>query len=298
MTSGARIGFLACQTTLPGSTNRRSDAFEHDLQVAALHPPLAACGLDMVELDWAGPMDSFDGIELVLIGTSWDYQDRKEQFLARLDAFEARGIAVCNAAEVVRWNIEKTYLRALAEAGAATIPTLWLDRAGADDIAAAFDRLATDRVVIKRQVGAGALGQETFSRDTPPAADWRFDRAAMIQPFQRSIQTEGEYSFLFVDGHFSHAVLKRAQAGEYRIQSMFGGTEETFAPSAPDLAAADTVIAMLPFPAPLYARVDMLRLDDGTLAVIEVEMIEPYLYPEQGPLLGELLTAGIVRRLG
>ena len=111
-----RVGFLACETTLPGSPIRRSDAFEHDLQVAALAPALAAHGIGMVELDWVGPLESFTGIELVMIGTSWNYQDRQEEFLTRLDTLAARGIVVCNPPEVVRWNIGKAYLRELAEA--------------------------------------------------------------------------------------------------------------------------------------------------------------------------------------
>lgn len=297
MSLPVRVGFLACLDTMPGSPHRRADAFEHDLQVAALRPALAARGIGMAEIDWAAPLEAFSGLELVLIGTAWDYQDRKAEFLARLDALQARGVEVCNPPDLVRWNAEKTYLRDLAQAGVATIPTLWVDDAGPQHITRAFDHFGTDHVVIKRQVGAGALGQQMFSRAAPPAAGWRFDRPAMIQPFQQSIQSEGEYSYLFFDGAFSHAVLKRAAAGEYRIQSLFGGSEQGLAPPAAEIAAAAAVIAKLPFPVPLYARVDMLRRDDGTMAVIEVELIEPYLYPEQGPQMGALLADGIARRL-
>lgn len=292
-----KIGFLACDITLPGSPERRGDAFEHDLQVAALRPALAAEGLDMVELDWAAPLDQFDGIDLAVIGTTWNYWDREEEFLTRLDALEARGITLCNAAATVRWNIRKTYLRALEAAGAATIPTLWLEQPGRDDIARAYDDFGTDRLVIKRQVGAGAEGQQILSRDSALPLDWAYGWPAMVQPFLASIQSEGEYSFLMIDGEFSHAVLKRAKPGDYRIQSVYGGSEETYQPAPQDIATARDVIAMLPFATPLYARVDLVRLDNGDLAVIEVEMIEPYLYPEQGPELGPRMARSIVARL-
>jgi hypothetical protein len=294
----ARVGFLACGETMPGSPTRRADAFEHDRQVAALVPALAARGIGMAVLQWDAPLEQFDGLELVLIGTSWDYQDRKDEFLARLTALEARGIAVCNPADMVRWNVTKTYLRDLAEAGAATVPTLWRTSATGTDIAEAFDLFETDAVVIKRQVGAGALGQELFRRHAPPAADWRFDRPAMIQPLLPAIQQEGEFSFVFIDGAFSHALLKQAQAGDYRIQSLFGGRETAVDPAPAELAAAQAVLAMLPFATPLYARVDMVRIEAAAMAVMEVELIEPYLYPEQGAQLGERLAAGIARRLG
>ena len=103
---------------------------------------------------------------------------------------------------------------------------------------------------------------------------------------------------MFIDGQFSHGVLKRAAEGEYRIQSLYGGREEDFTPSAADLARAEAVVSALPFDDMLYCRIDMARLPSGDLAVMEAEAIEPYLYPEQGPQLGQRLAAAIQLRLG
>ena len=122
-------------------------------------------------------------------------------------------------------------------------------------------------------------------------------RACMVQPFLPSVVDEGEYTFVFIDGEFSHGVLKRAAEGEYRIQSLYGGREEDYTPAASDLATAEAVVAALPFTNLLYCRVDMARLPSGELAVMEAEAIEPYLYPEQGPGLGRRLAAAIRRRL-
>lgn len=297
-----RIGFLACAETIPGAGERRGDAFEHDLMVAALRPAFSARGMELVEIDWRSPLEQFDGLALVLLGSSWDYQDRKDEFLTRLDALAARGIVVCNPPEVVRWNIDKSYLRELTQRGAPTVPTLWHEDAGRGEVLAAFDHFGATRVVVKRQVGAGGMGQFTFTRDAPPDADWRMGRAAMIQPFLPAIVEEGEFTFFFVDGAFSHAVQKLAAPGEYRIQSLYGGTERDYSPPPAERAAAEAVIAALPFPAPLYCRVDMIRLPTtglrpGALAVMEVEMVEPYYYPVQGPNVGARLADGVVRRL-
>lgn len=295
-----QIGFLACPGTLPGSSNRREDAFEHDYQVEALRKGFAPAGLELVELDWHAPLDALRQYPLVLIGTVWDYQDHEAAFLAKLEALAAHGTIVCNPAELVRWNIDKSYLRELAAAGAPAIPTLWPDDPTGADIAAAFEHFQCDALVIKRRVGAGAEGQLKFTRDTLPVADWRFGHRAMIQPFLSAIVEEGEYSFVFVDGAFSHAIRKIAAPGEYRIQSLYGGQEESIDPSATDIAAAqsvvDAVVDRVPGNTPLYARIDMIRLD-GTLAVMEAEMIEPYLYPIQGPELGDRLAQAILRRL-
>ena len=42
----------------------------------------------------------------------------------------------------------------------------------------------------------------------------------------------------------------------------------------------------------------MVRLDSGALAVIEAELIEPYLYPEQGPEFGRRLADVLFGRVG
>lgn len=292
-----RIAFLACADTLPGKGSRRGDAFEHDLEVAALRPAFAAAGLELVEIDWRAPLEAFDGCAMALLGTAWDYQDHPAEFLARLEALEARGVAVHNPCEVVRWNADKGYLRELAQSGAPTIPTLWQEGVGRAEIAAAMEILGTDRVVVKRQVGAGGIGQHSFTRDKLPDADWRMGRAAMIQPFLPSVLDEGEYSFVFIDGAFSHGVLKRPAIGEYRVQSLFGGSESDYFPAPDDLAGAQSVIAALPFSDLLYARIDMIRLPDASLAVMEAETIEPYLYPEQSRDLGERLARAVLKRL-
>ena len=41
----------------------------------------------------------------------------------------------------------------------------------------------------------------------------------------------------------------------------------------------------------------MLRGLDGELAVMELELIEPYLYPEQNPNLGPVFAGALVKLL-
>jgi glutathione synthase/RimK-type ligase-like ATP-grasp enzyme len=291
-----RIGFLACPGTLPGSPVRRADAFEHDVQIEALRKGFTSAGLDLVEIDWHGEIETLAAFPLVLVGTVWDYQDHEAAFLTKLEELAARAVIVCNSAELVRWNSDKSYLRDLSAAGAPTIPTLWPDAPSGEDIAAAFDHFGCDRLVVKRRVGAGAEGQEIFSRENAPPAGWRYGHRAMVQPFLPAIVEEGEYSFVFIDGQFSHAIRKTAAAGDYRIQSLYGGKEEAIDPTPSDIAAAEAVIRTIPGEVPLYARIDMIR-HDGALAVMEAEMIEPYLYPRQGPHLGQLMAEAVLRRL-
>ena len=249
-------------------------------------------------MDWREPVEAFEGMTLALLGTAWDYQDHAEEFLAKLEALEAAGVTVCNPPEVVRWNADKRYLRDLEHRGATIVPTLWLEDAGCADIEAAMEEFGSDDVVIKRQVGAGGIGQHRFTCETLPEHSWRMGRPAMVQPFLPSILAEGEYTFVFIAGAFSHGVRKRVGGNEYRIQSLFGGYEEAWSPLPGDLETAESVVAALPFSGLLYCRIDMIRLPSGELAVMEAEAIEPYLYPEQGPQLGERLARAVAERLG
>ena len=293
-----KIAFLACAETLPGSPTRRPDAFEHDLQLAALRDGLAGWA-QVTEIDWQAPLEQFTRFDLAILGTPWDYTEHKDAFVARLEALEAAGVKVCNSSEVVRWNADKLYLRELEQRGAASIPTLWPEAPDENTVAAAFAHFDCERVVVKRRVGAGAIGQESFTRGDPRLTGWRMDQPALIQPFLPAIQAEGELSFIFVSGRFSHALIKRARSGDYRIQSLYGGTEVPLDPSPSDRTTAESIMAMLPFTAPpLYARIDMVRLPDGELAVIEAELIEPYLYPLQGPGFGRMLAEGVLELAG
>ena len=194
-----KIAFLACPTTLPGSPTRRPDAFEHDLLFAALQEGLAGRA-ELIAIDWRAPLDQLAGFDIAYLGTPWDYTEAKDEFLARLEALEAAGVRVCNPAQVIRWNADKLYLRELEQRGAPSIPTLWPQTAGPGEVQAAFDHFGCDRVVVKRRVGAGAIGQDSFTRASPPPADWRVGQPAMIQPFLPAIQSEGELSFIFVSG--------------------------------------------------------------------------------------------------
>ena len=287
-----KIAFLASKATLPGSPTRRSDAFEHDRMMDALRAPFAENGMQLIDLDWADRSIDWSQYAAAIIGTTWDYWDHHDQFVATLKQIE-QTTHLFNTAELVQWNSHKGYLRELAEKGARLIPTLWIDRIDDAAFTSAFKQLGSDDLVFKRQVGAGADGQ---FRLAPDDALPDMPHPMMVQPFLSKIQEEGEYSFIFIDGAFCHALLKTAKSGDYRIQSTYGGTETPIAPTEEDLGDARAVLQTLR-DTPLYARVDMLRGDDRRLLLMELELIEPYLYPLEGPQLGPMMAEAVQGRI-
>jgi glutathione synthase/RimK-type ligase-like ATP-grasp enzyme len=289
------IALLTAANLVSDAPDRRADAHLFDIQLDILRRGFAPHGLNLTPVRWIDPID-WTRFGAVLVNSAWDYQDRHEDFLATLDRIAALGVPVFNDPGAVRWNIRKTYLRELEARGVPVIPTLWPEAPTRDDIVHAMSAFGIEDVVLKRQVGGGARAQVRYTRADMPAAGSIMDRPGMIQPFIASIATEGEYSFLFVDGEFSHALVKRAKSGDYRIQEAYGGTSQAIDPTPADRAAAQAVLAALATP-PLYARVDMVRGQAGELLLMELEVIEPFLFPKDGPHIGEMLGAALKKRL-
>jgi hypothetical protein len=135
---------------------------------------------------------------------------------------------------------------------------------------------------VKPTVGANA--DDTF-RISSQDADTDRDRALgvfaqrelMVQPFVDSIVSTGEYSLFYFAGEYSHSILKTPKTSDFRVQEEHGGVIRAIAPSDELVQAATRVMRALD-EVPLYARVDLVRLPDGTLALIELELIEPSLY--------------------
>jgi glutathione synthase/RimK-type ligase-like ATP-grasp enzyme len=273
-----RIGLLASSNLMPGHPDKRGDAFEFDEELASLRSGFAALGLTIEPVLWDEADQHAADYDAYLPLMVWDYFEGNEVRFLDIMARAEKTTPVLNTPDLLRWNSDKSYLEALAAKGAKVIPTLRVDGVTPGDAARAFDTFGTDRIVIKPQVGGGAWRQALYSKgEAWPSADKLPPEGALIQPFLPSVTAEGEYSFLYFGGEFSHALLKTAKPGDYRIQSLYGGAEEGYTPTKDERAVAEAVLATLDTP-PLYARVDLLRGLDGQLALIELEMIEPYLY--------------------
>ncbi|MFO0612926.1 MAG: hypothetical protein U0414_10080 [Polyangiaceae bacterium] len=289
-----RIAYLACAVTLPGAVNRRVDAFEHDQTMEALTAAFAPQGDEVEAIAWDDPRADFAAYDAAVIGTTWDYWDRHAEYLSTLRRIE-RLTRLYNPSSLVAWNSDKGYLAELEARGVPIPPTRFLERATPEAIAGVFDALGVGvdgEIVVKRRVGAGAAGQHRLRRGQPVPA---MREPMLVQPFLPSILAEGELSFVFVDGDLSHALQKRPRRGDYRVQSAFGGEQVALEARADDVASARAVLDRLDV-LPLYARVDMVRGEGGRLALMELEVIEPFLYPLQGPRLGAMMHAALRRR--
>lgn len=273
-----KVAILASDNMMPGHPDERGDSFEREEEMGKIIPAFAAHGMAAELVRWREIGQRASEFEAVLPLLVWDYFEGNEtEFLAQLAKADAV-TKVFNNFNCVQWNVRKSYLDELEKSGAPVIQTIVLDRVTEAGIAKAFETLKANKIVIKPQVGGGAWKQVLYTKGEPfPAKDTLPPAEAMVQTFLPSVIEEGEYSFLYFGGQFSHGLIKRAKKGDYRIQSIYGGTEESYAPSQPEKNAARAVLDALDY-TPLYARVDLLRGLDGNLKLIELEMVEPYLY--------------------
>ena len=291
-----RIAFLTAACMFRDHPDARADTFEYEYEIAALQPACAAAGLTLEPVIWDDADFDPSAYDAVVVGTCWDYMEKPDAFMAMLERADS-ATRLFNPLSLIRWNSRKTYLKDLAARGAPMIPTLWAERADAATVSGAFETLGCTDIVVKPVLGAGAWRQARVKQGaTLPPADALPPADCMIQPFLPAVAEEGEYAFLFFDGEFSHCARKIPAKGDYRVQSSYGGHEEIHNPDAAELALARSVLDFVEGD-PLYARVDMLRGLDGQLALIEIELIEPYLYPEQGPQMGEVFARALGRRL-
>ncbi len=273
-----KIALLVSDNLLPSAENARPDVFELTEEVGKLRPALAALDMELVDVRWREIAERAAEFDAILPLFVWDYfEGNEEAFLGAIAKAEAV-TPVFNSFDVLNWNSDKSYLEELEAKGAPVIRTITVDCVTKTNVARAFETLQTDTLVIKPTVGGGAWRQVLHKQSDPfPAADTLPPEGALMQPFLPSVLEEGEYSFLYFGGRYSHAARKTPKSGDYRIQSIYGGSELTYTPTQGELDTARDILDVLDF-TPLYARVDLLRGLDGNLKLIELEMIEPYLY--------------------
>lgn len=237
--------------------------------------------------------DDLARFDVVTPLVAWGYHRRPDEWRALLNRLEHEAVPVANPVALLRWNSDKRYLAELSAKGIATIPTRLV---AAMDEAALADARAEygDDLVIKPPVSAGADGTHRLGPTDALPAD-ALGKEMLVQPFLHSITDEGEYSLLLFGGRFSHALVKRPKAGDYRVQPYHGGIEEACAPPPGSIELAEAALAAAPADA-AYARVDLVRGDDGALKVIELELIEPALWLEHAPDGGASFAAALMER--
>ncbi|QSX73628.1 hypothetical protein HIV01_010275 [Lysobacter arenosi] len=262
-----------------------------------LVPLLDACaraGIATHVRAWDDPTVTWSRFDAVLLRSPWDYTERLSEFLGWCRHVSTRS-NLLNPLPVVVWNTDKHYLATLADLGVPVVATRFVEPEMEPlPTLQAFLAEHPDAAefVVKPAVGAGSRDAQRYSRDQEFAAANHIarlleaDRSAMLQPYLASVDRDGETALMFFEGRFSHAIRKGPllQRDEGPTEHLFAAEEITARiPGKDELALADKVLAAatecVHLQSPLtYARVDLIRDDDGHARLLELELCEPSLF--------------------
>ncbi|WP_291879832.1 hypothetical protein [Chryseobacterium sp.] len=240
---------------------------------------LTGKGLDVVPVIWNDENVDWTIFNVAIIKSPWDYHNHLPAFLNWLNQLEKLNIRVLNPVEIIQWNSHKKYLKDIAENGLPVIASAYIDK-GSDFDGRFFDLFGTDRVVVKPCVSAGAHNTVVVTKDnlnerTEEIRRFLTTEDYMVQPFTEEIKN-GEWSFLFFNGQYSHCSLKTPKQDDFRVQHYHGGSISYPTPDPIHIEQAGAYLKSLPEPT-LYARVDGVLINDS-FTLMELELIEPYLF--------------------
>jgi hypothetical protein len=250
---------------------------------------LDEAGVEAGTAVWDDPGVDWGACDLVVANGAWDNIHRVAEFLAWVDGLDAVGVPVVNGPAILRWNLDKRYLRDLEAAGVPTVPTTWVEPAGDAEPRGVHGPLPEGEIVVKPAVSGGGFQTARYDAHEHDAARAHLSalvaagRTAMVQPYQSAVDAEGEVGLVFLGGTFSHAIHKDPMirrgvaAGESLIENQ---VVTAATPTAGQLAVAHHAVAAAErlHGRTAYARADVVERTDGVPALLELELLDPVLF--------------------
>jgi hypothetical protein len=260
---------------------------------------LEARGLSVQRVAWDDPSVQWEQTRFAMFRTTWDYFDKFPAFRKWLTT-TAAATTFINDLELIQWNMDKHYLRDLEAGGMNVPPTYFIETGDTRSLKAVAAATGWHKLVLKPAV-SGA-GRHTYLFDATHTDHLEATYNALIasesmllQLYQEQITTKGEVALMMMGGQYTHAVLKKAKTGDFRVQDDFGGTVHDYTPDAATIAFAEQALKACPQP-PLHARVDIIWDNNNALAVSELELIEPELWFRKHPTAADILANAIIQQ--
>jgi glutathione synthase/RimK-type ligase-like ATP-grasp enzyme len=250
-----------------------AEVAEGDEDAPELVAALAERGVAAESAVWDGEAVAWTDFDLVVVRSTWDYAERRDDFLGWADSLPR----VVNPAPVLRWNTEKDYLLELAQARVPVVATQFLEPGDRFEAPAG-------RYVVKPAVSAGSRHSARYepgeSAEEHVARLHAMGRTVMVQPYLNGIDDEGETMLIYLAGSYSHTLRKAAllRPGQSPGSGLY--LEEDICatePTAAEREVADRALRALRSTGLVQARVDLVPAEEGPV-VLEVELTEPSLY--------------------
>lgn len=264
---------------------------------ALLVPELERRGARVLPVPWDDPSADWSRCAAAVVRSTWDYHHQLEKFTEWTAQLDDLKVPLINSSSLLCWNSEKTYLKQLQSSGVDVVATHWVCRGDQDSLRDILRAAQWNEAVVKPVVSASAYETWRTSLASADRQEERFRALAdqgevMVQPYVPEIETAGEWSIVYLGNHFSHAVVKRPQRGDFRVQKQFGGSREIVEPDPELLRAAEAILSHAPEQS-VYARVDGCVIA-GRFVLMELELIEPELFLETHPLAPARFASAIL----
>lgn len=242
---------------------------------------LQSKGLTIEKAIWNNPEVVWENYDLAIIKSPWDYFNLIDDFYKWLAAIKSKPVKLLNPIETVKWNADKHYLKDIEDAGLKIAKCVFLEKGTQINLNDYFIKLNVDKLIVKPAVSGGSKNTFKVTAENVKEINHQLNlllgvEAFILQPFLKEIEEDGEWSFLFFGGKFSHALLKKAKSGDFRVQHVFGGTIHPLYPSKNLVETAQQYVDQFAKGC-LYARVDGVIVDQQFL-LMELELIEPFLF--------------------
>lgn len=201
--------------------------------LSILLPKLTQAKIAWEVLSWKDPNIAWQEKTTLIFGPVWGYFEEHRAFSMWVQRLQKHSVVLHNASDFVLWNLNKTYLKELGEAGIPIPVSQFIDQHDTRSwqcVASEFLRKMEGKsCIIKGIVDAAASSFIKVQGGNIAACEQHFEQSkrrhqgVILQEYLPEINLCGELSFVFFDGQLGHVFIKTPAAGEDRVQSFFGG---------------------------------------------------------------------------
>ncbi|NNL08507.1 MAG: hypothetical protein HKP38_04715 [Croceitalea sp.] len=273
---------------------------------AILTNSLVKLGMRVARKSWDDPNFDWSKTKAVVFRTSWDYFDRLVEFNTWFHEI-AQKTRMINSKSLVQWNMDKHYFLDFMQKGIRLPKTLFIEKGEAlslnEIVQKARNTLQFNQtdLILKPCISGGA--RDTYKIESTKIDDYESIfadvikiKAMMLQEFQANVLTQGEISLMVFDGKFTHAVLKLAKPGDFRVQDDHGGSVHEYRAEQEEIDFAEAVVKACP-EMPIYARVDIFKDNTNQWSLVELEIFEPELWFRLYPKASKVLATALKLKL-
>jgi glutathione synthase/RimK-type ligase-like ATP-grasp enzyme len=257
------------------------------------------------------PQPNWGQYKAALVRSTWDYSQpgQTKKFLEVLSTIEKSNVVLFNSLQIIKMNSDKRYLQLFSARGVPCIETEWVSRTSLDEVPLIMQKKGWAECVIKPSISGGGANTHRITSTKLDAfivgckavavAEW------MLQPFVKSVVTEGEYSVLIIGGRAFKVVKQSPKEGNFLVQFLHGGKVTRFQTPPKDVMESGQEIFNLicekvpesGFKDSLIVRIDIVRGSDGKFILGEAEAIEPYTFSYRSEIFGRRVASVVLDRL-